>query len=210
MAQFIKVSHSTPLCKKIRNKVMRSKILLDFDAVYYCELLGGLKNTNKQRVMVVEPKKQKPTSYVANMPVIHSTIIHPMYLIVECDVRAASKFGFKLMAKQFNEQPFFRFDSAGTTDRNRYDDIPLREQSITTPHFHKYDERGRAMAYKTESIKNIEPHKANSTNCFVLFCNEANLRYDNVSYPSIQMLPGERMDLQLNFVDPNENVIFVP
>ena len=45
-----------------------------------------------------------------------------------------------------------RFDEGNGVHRNNNPSIPLHEQEITTPHFHKYDNRGYFIAYKTNEL----------------------------------------------------------
>ena len=56
------------------------------------------------------------------------------------------------MTDAISSKVILRYDSAGASHRNNFDDIPLPDQQVTTPHIHKYDEKGRLIAVKTDEI----------------------------------------------------------
>lgn len=114
--------------------------------------------------------------------------------------KGTSKYGVKLHCKKFTKQPYFRFDSEGPSHRNYNTDIPLEDQSVSTPHFNSFDINGYSIAYKNEVLKNYNESKAiqNDLNFGVaLFCDETNTKLENKSYPQFK---GQELLLDLNDV----------
>ena len=102
-----------------------------------------------------------------------------------------------------------RYDSDGNAHRNNCDDIPLCQQSITTPHLHRYDERGRFLAIKTESIKQDETKARGIQTGFRIFCEEGRILSLSANvYP--QAFIGDTMSIpfETEETDPCEGVNF--
>lgn len=100
-----------------------------------------------------------------------------------------------------------RFDSDGQTHKNNLPNIPLEEQQVTTPHFHKYRSDGFLIAYKTEKLIKNETNL--SLSCmFPIFCEEFNIGYPSKESINIDI----SMDGEINFgedeYDPHQNINF--
>ncbi|MVM36433.1 hypothetical protein GO730_00225 [Spirosoma sp. HMF3257] len=79
-----------------------------------------------------------------------------------------------------------RFDSDGHTHINKDENIPLAEQHVKTPHFHIWDESGKEIAYRTDSIDLHENAIFEDINQgFSLFCNEFSFNGVNEKLPPI-------------------------
>lgn len=146
---------------------------------------------------------------VGQTNVKHLTISEDMVLIVEQSKRE-SKYGVKLRCSNFTKEPFFRFDSDGPAHRNDFPEIPLEEQSITTPHFNTYKNDGKPFAYKNETLKKSNESKAivSDINFGVsLFCMETNSKLNTGDFPIVvdrqrEFEFGELQDInydQINF-----------
>lgn len=141
--------------------------------------------------------------------------IHPsinddkLELSVLVKVNNHDHFYFKLKYREFVKAPFFRFDSDGTTHHNRIDGIPLSKQAITTPHFHKFNENGIEIAYKTDKL--LDPRESKALEdinlCLIHFFHESNIRLKEDDFPTVKILPGT-LDLKMSTQDPNENIVF--
>ena len=142
-------------------------------------------------------------------PVKHPSITDDMVLIFDVKVNNHNFFQFKLRYKSFVDQPFFRFDSDGDTHRNKVDGTPLGVQSVTTPHFHKFNSEGLEIAYKTDKLLNDNESKAleDINLCIVHFFHESNIRLNKDEFPEIKIMSNT---LGFSFVkdDPNQNITF--
>lgn len=126
--------------------------------------------------------------FIARMHVLHNT-----------------KYNFGLRAVSLSQKPFFRFDSAGPSHRNR--NSPLTEQSVTTPHFQHYDENGNNIAYKTDVLRDKEDEIIADINTgFEHFCEEGNCSHINGGRVIIEPSPGQ-IDFGID-VDPLSGISF--
>ncbi len=102
----------------------------------------------------------------------------PIKLYVEVCIKNKNNFKFKLFSRQFMNEPYFRYDSIGATHRNRLPGVNIRKQRVSTPHFHKYDNEGRVIAFKTPELndQNLSEQLKDPVNCFYHFCDTANVK----------------------------------
>lgn len=130
------------------------------------------------------------------------------YISIEVKNGDADHFSAKLMTDEISSKILLRYDSAGTSHRNNFDDIPLSEQLVTTPHIHKYDEKGRLIATKTDAIQ-ANPAASNITEGFPIFCSEGNI-YGELTTISPKIQIGEQPVIPFEHieVDPCEGVPF--
>jgi len=142
-------------------------------------------------------------------PVIHPSTNDEMVLIVDVKLKNHKFFQFKLRYQPFIKPPFFRFDSDGDAHRNKIDGIPLSQQVVPTPHFHKFHESGIEIAYKTEMLLDEEQCKAleDINACLAHFFNECNLRLRDEDFPEIKIM-ANTLGLNLVNEDPNANMYF--
>ncbi|WP_138435172.1 hypothetical protein [Winogradskyella algicola] len=131
-------------------------------------------------------------------------------LIVDVKLNNHNFFQFKLRCKDYIPNPFFRFDSDGETHRNRIEGIPFEEQAITPPHFHKFNESGIEIAYKTEKLLDENERKAleDINLCIIHFFHESNTRLKEDSFPEVKILSNS-LGLSFKSDDPNENIDYV-
>ena len=127
------------------------------------------------------------------------------------EIRKANKSDYSLSIKSdiIDSRILLRYDSDGATHKNNVEYIPLEEQSIPTPHFHKFDEQGNLLAYQTDKLKNEKEVNAlkNIEFGFAYFCHNSNI-YKNrtMDLPDIWVNDGR---LPLNYSeDPTEGVVF--
>ncbi|HLO45823.1 MAG TPA: hypothetical protein VK175_15900 [Leadbetterella sp.] len=140
-----------------------------------------------KKTIQLEPKKSNAKWLTGQSSIQHQTISDNIIFFVERSKRD-SKYGIKLRCPSLTGEPFFRFDSDGPAHRNDFPDIPLEEQSVTTPHFNSYKEDGKPIAYKNETLKKEKDAQiiAEDINFGVsLFCMECNSKLSTGDFPTV-------------------------
>ena len=159
-------------------------------------------------IIVKDKRPQHDTSleYVKNLDC--SEPFGNSYISIEVKNGDANHFSAKLMTDAISTKILLRYDSAGASHRNTFDDIPLPEQLVTTPHIHKYDEKGRLIAIKTDAILS-NPAASNITDGFPIFCSEGNI-YGELTTKSPKIQIGEEPVIPFEYTetDPCEGVPF--
>lgn len=175
----------------------------------YKELVEGPKKILTNKVLVEDVKPNHPSHLQKIDKVEHEILVEKLEFITEVVANNEKHFKFKLKAKDFDNAPFFRYDSDGSTHRNKIPGVPLEEQQITAPHFHKFSKDGVEIAYKTDTLNS--PSEAEALNDINLgikhFCNEANVRYGEDELPEVLIRPDE-MPLNVIVEDPHLNINF--
>ena len=133
-----------------------------------------------------------------------------MVLLVDVKANNHEFFQFKLRYKSFVPTPFFRFDSDGETHRNRDDGVDLKDQAVTTPHFHKFNENGIEVAYKTDKLLDPKESKAleDINLCIIHFFHESNTRLNDDDFPEIK-IQSDTLGFKMTKEDPNQNINFL-
>ena len=88
-------------------------------------------------VVVSEHKKNHPSSlyYVSAL-----TSVFPFgETKFDCEIRDRDvlSYSFQIRSDKFHSQVVLRFDEGDATHRNDIPGLPLEQQSVTTPHFHR-------------------------------------------------------------------------
>ncbi len=139
------------------------------------------------KIIRLEPKKSNAKWLTGQSAVQHETINEEITFAVERSKRD-SKYGIKLRCPSLTDEPFFRFDSDGPSHRNDFHEIPLEEQSVTTPHFNTFNEDGKPIAYKNDTLKNEKEAQIISENVnfgVSLFCMESNTNHSKGDFPIV-------------------------
>ncbi len=160
-------------------------------------------------IVVKDKRPQHESSLEYTNPLDCSIPFGNSYISVEVKQGNTHKFSAKLMTDKINSRILLRYDSAGTAHRNNFDDIPLSEQQVTTPHIHKYDEQGRLIAVKTEEILADQEAATDINVGFLIFCKEGNIYgKSTTSHPKI--LVGEQLQIPFDHeaTDPCAGVEF--
>ena len=108
---------------------------------------------------------------------LESTFPQKLTLEVEASNATIRDFKFKIFERSFMQRPCYRFDSDGEP-HNNLGDIPLPERQVTTPHFHKFNEAGIEIAYKTPFLK--ENEELNRKLGLEIFAAEENIVCDSI------------------------------
>ena len=93
-----------------------------------------------------------------------------------CEMRdkREDNFSIQLTTDKFGNKVLFRIDQGNGTHRNNLPTIPLAAQSVPTPHFHRFCERGYFYAYQTDVLKQNE--NMNIQDGLAAFCSEVNVK----------------------------------
>lgn len=188
------------------SNIFNNKIQDDYS--FYNNLLVERKSIFSE-VLELNKTSNNANIIEETIPVMHRDIIDDMILIVNVKINNHNFFQFKLRYKSFFPKPYFRFDSDGETHWNRIDGIPLEQQCITTPHFHKYNEKGIEIAYKTDKLTDEKEKKAleDINLCIIHFFHEANIRLNDDDFPEIKIMSNTLGFSYINN-DPNKNIKF--
>jgi hypothetical protein len=176
---------------------------------FYNKLLEERKSVFSE-VLEINKFSNNANTIEETFPVNHPADIEDLILIVDVKINNHNFFQFKLRCKSFFPKPFFRFDSDGDTHWNRIDGIPLEKQCVTTPHFHKYNENGIEIAYKTDKLIDENEKKAleDINLCIIHFFHEANIRVNNDQFPEIKIM-SNTLGFTFTKQDPNKNINFL-
>lgn len=127
--------------------------------------------------------------------------------VLECEMREKSEinYSFKILSDAVKSRMLFRLDEGDGTHWNRHLNIPVDQQQVLTPHFHKKGDDGIEYAYRTNRLEE-ESNPLNIHDGFAVFCEECHINQDN-----IQLEIHEEGTMALDFkveVDPLKNIIF--
>lgn len=127
--------------------------------------------------------------------------------ILECEVKEKNeyKYTFKILSDRIQSRVLFRMDEGDYTHWNKHLPIPVEQQQVPTPHFHKKGDDGIEIAYRTPRIEE-EPSPLNIHDGFSIFCEECHINQDDIEI-QVQEVG------QLPFVfepnpDPLQGIIF--
>ncbi|MBA3647287.1 MAG: hypothetical protein H0W62_01860 [Chitinophagales bacterium] len=174
------------------------------DYIKYLQFIEERKNSLDRTIVVCDKKNSRPDKLYKESKLIADWVSNDIDLMIECNAADGKAFKFQFRAKQFSDEPLFRLDSDGAAHRNSK--FPLKIQQVTTPHFNKFNEHGRVIAYKTSQLKNENEAKAiqNDINLgFAHFCYEGNIRYKEDDLSEISLV-GSSNQLDLDFKDSPE------
>lgn len=128
---------------------------------------------------------------------------------VDCEIREKnpSNYSFQILSNRIKNRVLARLDEGNGTHRNNFPNIPLAEQEVTTPHFHKYNESGFFVAYKSDSLTAYNEKPLKIEDGLRLFCEEENIESSNSVPIEIQI----KEDGSLPFphdTDPLNGIMF--
>lgn len=127
--------------------------------------------------------------------------------LLECEMKERNeyKYTFKILSDCIKERVLFRMDEGDYTHWNRHLQIPIEQQQVPTPHFHKKGDDGIEIAYRTKRI-NESPSPLSIHDGFVIFCDESHIKND-----VIQINIQEEGTLPFDFepeIDPLKDIQF--
>jgi hypothetical protein len=153
---------------------------------FFTELLT-VNKTVLSKTIQLEAKKSNVKWLTGQSNIQHDTIPDDIIFFIERSKRD-SKYGIKLRCPSLTGEPFFRFDSDGPAHRNDFPDIPLEDQSVTTPHFNSYKQDGKPIAYKNDTLKRENDSRIITEDInfgISLFCMETNTKLTTGEFPTV-------------------------
>lgn len=120
----------------------------------YKDYLDSRKTINNPFV-VSDVKENHPSSYYSETKLNSTYLFGDTYLSCEVKNSNVSDFSFAILSSLIPSRILYRFDSDGLQHRNKVDYIPLSMQSVPTPHYHQFDDKGNLLAYQTSDMADI-------------------------------------------------------
>ena len=137
----------------------------------YKLFMSSTKNTEMPIVVSKEKPNHKTSLYkeqilLSDMPFGQT--------LIDCEIRDKNllNYSFQILSNKLNNRVLARLDEGNGVHRNNIPNIPIAEQMISTPHFHKYDSKGRFLAYKTDWLNSYNEKPLEIGEGFRIFCEE--------------------------------------
>lgn len=182
------------------------KIKKDYEGYY------NFLNSKKEIVspfIVRDVRKEHPSSLCATEELICELPYGKTELYSEVKKSTTYSYSLSIKSDIIDSRILLRYDSDGPTHKNSVDYIPLEDQSIPTPHFHKFDEQGNLIAFQTDKLKNEKEANAlkNIEFGFAYFCQSGNIiKNKTMDLPEIWVNDG-MLPLDYN-EDPTDGINF--
>lgn len=151
---------------KVENELL--KIMED-----YTLFMEASKEISSPVVISQEKPNHKSSLYVEG-PVDASHAFGNVKYGCEMRDKKEDNFSIQLTTDKLANKVLFRIDQGNGTHRNNLPTIPLADQSVPTPHFHRYCEKGYFYAYQTDVLKQNENMKIQDG--LATFCSEVNVK----------------------------------
>lgn len=154
-------------------------------------------------------RKEHPSSLCATKELTCDLPYGNVELYSEVKKANTSNYSLSIKSDIIDSRILLRYDSDGPTHKNSVDYIPLEDQSVPTPHFHKFDEQGNLLAFQTDKLKNEKEANAlkNIEFGFAYFCQNGYI-YKNKTMDLPEILVNDGM-LPLDYnEDPTNGVNF--
>lgn len=128
---------------------------------------------------------------------------------VDCEIREKDRlnYSFQIISDKIKNRVLARLDEGNGVHRNNLPHIPLAEQEVTTPHFHKYDKSGFFLAYKTDSLNAYESTPLDIKEGLRLFCEEEKIESSNSALIEIQIKEDGALPFEHD-IDPLNGIMF--
>ena len=99
---------------------------------------------------------------------------------LRCQVRDRNEFNYSIsiLSDLIQSRMLFRLDEGDGAHWNRHLPIPIEQQQVPSPHFHKKGNDGIDYAYRTTRLKD-GPDPLNIHDGFSAFCEECHISGDN-------------------------------
>ena len=173
----------------------------------YCSLIDEEKILLNNKIVLDEKKNSRPDYKEKNTPTYSDVLPDDIIFTIQQKETEEKDFKFILRCVPFCERPFFRYDSTGPSHRNSNLPIPIEEQQVPTPHFHRFVADGKEIAYKTKVLLDEKQSKVleDISMCVLHLMQEANIKFENFDLIST---PGVLPFKMEENIDPLENVQF--
>ena len=164
------------------------------DNLDYYKKIGEISKTLSENTIFVEERKNH-RGFDYGTVKLDAEISDALLLEVERNQISIRDFKFKIYDKSLMPRPCYRFDSDGEAHLNP-GDIPLSERKITAPHFHRFNDNGVEIAYKTsEWVENTEALLSNQSLALASFAGEEKIAYEKLPEicKSEELIPPENI-----------------
>ncbi len=161
---------------------MSKKSKIDYEILSILEDYNLFLDSEKQVAMpfqVNEKDKNHVTSLMGGAVLIAQNPFGNTKL--ECEMREHSEYNysFKILSDLIKTRMLFRMDEGSGAHWNRHLLVPVDQQQVTTPHFHKIGVDGIMYAYKTDQLEAMSC-PLNIHDGFSVFCEECHILSDKV------------------------------
>lgn len=158
---------------EIMGKIKRNTELLKIMEAYN-SFMSADKQTQIPVVVRKEKSNHKSSLYIEQEVISKESLGTTLF---DCEVRDKNphNYSFQITSDRITAKSLVRLDEGNGVHRNNLPNIPLSEQEITTPHFHRYDSEGRFVAYKPDSLKKYKEKPLEIEEGFQIFCDEEKL-----------------------------------
>ncbi|MDR6194905.1 hypothetical protein [Siphonobacter sp. SORGH_AS_0500] len=178
------------------------KEVLD-DFATYKVIMNEQKRILDETIHINANKKTRTDWLAARSKIEHSSV-EGIFFEVEVLPDNHRHFKFLIMAEGYSNKRLARYDSAGSPHRNPANSPHYSKQRIAPPHFHKWDDLGRNIAYKTEKLNSVkEEDLGNINRIIILFCEEMKAYCQHLSWPIFKI--NEKPGSQLPMFEEEEN-----
>lgn len=177
----------------------------------YKVLVEGGKTILVSPIVVDQTKSNHKTIKEKVVQAKHESLEKDLEFVVQIKADDPTDFKFKLKCPAFDNSYFFRYDSAGACHRNSGLDVPIDQQRVPTPHFHKFMQMGEEIAYKTEVLKDQKQAEVleDVSLCIAHFCTESNTKGNSADTPEIEVQsPGTLPFVYESDIDPLSGINF--
>lgn len=106
--------------------------------------------------------------------------LHPLgKTMLQCKMRNKSEYNysFSILSDKISSKMLFRLDEGDGTHWNRHLSVPVEQQQVPTPHFHKKGDDGIEYAYRTEKLEKCST-PLNIHDGFKILCEELHINKD--------------------------------
>lgn len=145
----------------------------------YSSILSGEKHLPDGR-LVLDEEDSHPECRRKTVDVILKGQSEPLSLVARGNLTFAQKYSLALFDPSYMQQACCRFDSYGKPHTNFNSGKSLKESRVHTPHFHRFDQNGVEIAYRTPYLdKHASEVVSNRDKGFKCFLDEENIVCDN-------------------------------
>ena len=173
----------------------------------YCEFLAGVKTLALDTVALREGGRGGVRQ--GSVGVSWEGVSGAKRFQVEVSKDFRNGYKVKVFAEWFFPGPCFRFDSQGKAHCNPEDGRGLVARQVLTPHFHRFEQSGIEIAYKSAVLNDAAKAAAIVAQCglgVAHFCHEGRLGCATRDYPEVVF---DQADWDFAGQDPLAGVAFV-
>ena len=165
------------------------------------------KKKGSMPIVISEAKINHPSSLCAKIPIDSETSFGNVFIDLELRNKDSNNYSIQLVSDKIEKKILSRLDEGNGTHRNNLPSIPLQEQEVTTPHFHKYNSEGYFLAYRTEGLKSFGSHPMSINQGILEFCSEMNIHSCNGNHVDVIVREDGVLPLEFN-IDPLDGINF--